>query len=67
MQQKRQKGETMDSEQRENLARLERVADELRRVLDLFNLAGYKASAEEVAEIDKIAQKAAAAQKWARM
>ena len=57
----------MDQENRDNLARLEKVAEELRRVLDLLNLAGYKPSAEEVAEIDRIAQQAATAQKWARL
>lgn len=57
----------MNQENRDNLARLEKVADELRRVLDLLNLAGYKPSAEEVAEIDRIAQQAATAQKWARL
>ena len=57
----------MNQEQRDNLARLEKVAEELRRVLDLFNLARYKPSAEEVAKIDQIAQQAATAQKWARL
>lgn len=57
----------MTNEQAENLARLEKIADDLRRVLDLFNLAGYKASPEELEQIDRIAQQAATAQKWARM
>ena len=57
----------MTNEQADNLARLEKVAQELGRVLDLLNLAGYKPSAEEVAEIDRIAQQATTAQKWARL
>ena len=57
----------MNQEQADNLARLEKIAEELRRVLDLLNLAGYKPSAEEVAKIDRIAQQAATAQKWARL
>ena len=57
----------MNQENRDNLARLEKIADDLRRLLDLLNLAGYKPSAEEIAEIDRIAQQAATAQKWARL
>ena len=57
----------MTREQADNLARLEQIADELRKVADLFNLAGYQASAEEVAQIDGIAQLAETCQKWARM
>ena len=57
----------MTKEQADNLAKLEQIAEELRKVADLFNLAGYKASAEEVAQIDRIAQLATTCQKWARM
>ena len=57
----------MNQEQRDNLARLEKIAAEMWRLADLFNLAGYKASEEEVAEVDKIAQLATTCQKLARM
>ena len=57
----------MNQEQRDNLARLEKITAEMWRLADLFNLAGYKASAEEVAEVDKIAQLATTCQKLARM
>lgn len=64
---RRKEREKMNREQADNLARLEQIADELRKVADLFNLAGYQASAEEVAQIDRIAQLAETCQKWARM
>ena len=57
----------MNQEQRDNLAKLEQIADQLQQVADLFNLAGYVAHPAEVHEIDRIAQIAATCQKLARM
>lgn len=57
----------MNQEQRDNLARLEKITAELWKLADLFNLAGYKTCAAELAEIDKIAQLANTCQKLARM
>lgn len=57
----------MTNEQKDNLGKLEQITDKLERVLNLFNLAGYEASIEEIAEIDKIARIATACQKWARV
>jgi len=57
----------MTREQADNLAKLEQITEELQKVLNLFNLAGYKASAEEVAQIDRIAQIATTCQKWSRL
>lgn len=57
----------MDQEQRDNLAKLEKITAEVRAVLDKFNLAGYKASPAELVQIDLIAHLAHEAQKLARM
>ena len=57
----------MTKEQTDNLLKLETIADSLRVVLNLFQLGGYKASPEELKQIDEIAQRAATVQKWARM
>ena len=57
----------MDQEQRTNAGKLESIAEELRKVADLFNLAGYKCSPYELKQIDNIAQLAATCQKLARL
>lgn len=56
----------MNREQTENLARLEKLTAELWTLADLFNLAGYKASPQELAELDKIANLATTCQELAR-
>lgn len=57
----------MTNEQRDNLEKLEEIAERLQKVADLFNLAGYEASAAELHQIDKIAQLATTYQKLARL
>ena len=57
----------MNTEQRETAEKLETIADQLERIADLFNLAGYKCSPYELHQIDKIAQLAATCQKLARL
>ena len=57
----------MTREQTDNLAKLEQITEELQKVLNLFNLAGYNASVEEVAQIDRIAQIATTCQKLSRL
>ena len=44
----------MTNEQRTNADKLEKVAEKLRQFVDLFNLAGYKASSQEIAIFHKI-------------
>lgn len=57
----------MTEEQKTNADKLEQIAEELQKVADLFNLAGYKCSPYELHQIDKIAQLAATCQKLARL
>lgn len=57
----------MTQENKENLAKLETIRADLWKVADLYNLAGYKPSAQEVAAVDNIAQLAATLQKLARL
>ena len=56
----------MNQENRDNLARLEEIRAQLWRIADLFNKAGYEASAPELAVIDNISQLAQAVQNLAR-
>ena len=60
-------GQKMTNEQRENADKLETIRDNLQKVADLFNLAGYKCSPYELAIIDSIAALAHECQKLARM
>jgi hypothetical protein len=57
----------MDQEQRDNLAKLEEIAEKLHKVANLFNLASYEASPAELYKIDEIAHLAHECQKLARM
>lgn len=57
----------MTEEQRANADKLETIRENLRKVADLFNLAGYKCSPYELAIIDEIAATAHECQKLARM
>lgn len=57
----------MNTEQRETAEKLEAIAEQLERIADLFNLAGYECSPYELHQIDKIAQLAATCQKLARL
>lgn len=61
------RAEEVNEEQRANADKLEEIAEQLQKVADLFNLAGYKCSPYELHQIDKIAQLAATCQKLARM
>ena len=63
----KQEDQKVTQEQRENLDKLENIRAELWKVADLYNLAGYKPSAAEVATVDNIAQLAATLQKLARL
>jgi len=57
----------MTEEQRANADKLETIRDELQKVTNLFNLAGYKCSAYELQLIDSCAALAHECQKLARM
>lgn len=57
----------MNQEQRENADKLETIREELQKVADLFNLAGYKCSPYELQLIDQCAALAHECQKLARM
>ena len=57
----------MTNEQQANFDRLEQIKNGLQHQLNLYNLAGYEASPEELALTDQVAHLAHELQKLARM